>query len=83
MWQPGPLDVAGTPSVGPGVAYVVHASMANHSANFRAANEFLSVSAIDGRHLARSTHLLEGYLCRWMGASGTEVTASTVRALNP
>lgn len=75
VWQPGPLDVAETPPAGQGTAYVVQASTANHAANFHAASEFLSASAVDGMRLARSTHLLKGYLDRWLGDSRAEGTA--------
>jgi transcriptional regulator with XRE-family HTH domain len=78
VWQPGPLDVAGNPFVSPDNAYIVQASMANHAANFRAANEFLADSAIEGRQLARSTHLLASYLSQWTEASGIADAAMTV-----
>jgi hypothetical protein len=92
VWQQGPLDVAGTRMVSPGNGYVVQASMANHAANFRTANKFLSISAVDGRRLAGNTHLLEGYLERWLDSSDTgdrelggltTLSLAPVAALNP
>lgn len=82
VWQSGPLDMVGITDAHQWGTYIVYASTANHRANFRTANAFFANSAIDGRKLARSTHLLEGYLNHWMQDTGAELDPSSRQSIS-
>jgi hypothetical protein len=49
----------------------------------RTASELLTASAVEGGRLARSAHLIAGYLSRWMEAVDTEATALAARGTDP